>query len=133
MRRSAFAPRRQNSHRSDEWKRCEPFLKWLRGRPCFISTLRGATPCRGKIVAAHFDPWGDKGTGSKVSDQAAMPLCGDPGGHHDEQHRIGWPAFQARYEFDGRSAVEAYWREWLTQTPMGVAWAQARKLEAVSI
>jgi hypothetical protein len=75
--------------------------------------------CRGKVRACHFDPWGDKGTGSKVSDNASMPMCD---GAHDEQHRIGWPAFQSRYQFDGRDVVTRYWLEWLNNTPMGATW-----------
>lgn len=81
-----LSPRLQNSHRSDAWKRCPPFLKWLRGRACFLAHIGG---CAGKICAAHFDPWGDKGIATKVSDSASLPICGGPDGHHEEQHRIG--------------------------------------------
>lgn len=118
LRRSAFAPRKQNSHRADSWKRCEPFLKWLRGRACFLSVHTSGHVCFGKVRACHFDPWGDKGMSSKVSDQAAMPMCD---GGHEEQHRKGWQTFQREYEFDGRDVVTAYWSEWLS-TPMGKAW-----------
>lgn len=119
MRRSAFAPRRQNSHRADLTKRCEPYLKWERGRSCFISTIDPNHVCRGNVRACHFDPWGDKGMGTKVSDNATIPMCD---GAHDEQHSIGWPKFQAKYKFDGRHVVTAYWLEWLHNTPMGAAW-----------
>ena len=115
----AFRARIQNSRRADDWKRCPPFLKWLRGRDCFLAH-RGR--CAGKICAAHFDPWGNKGIGSKVSDSATLPMCDGPGGHHEEQHRIGWPAFQRKYGFDGRDVVTMYWLEWLDHTPMGRAW-----------
>src|SRR5690606_2512909 len=105
-------------------KRCEPFLKWLRGRPCFLSN-KG--PCVGKVRACHFDPFGNKGMGTKVSDSACMPMCD---GHHAEQGEVlGWPKFQSKYGFDGRDAVTAYWTEWLDNTPMGRAWA--RKQEAL--
>ena len=122
--RNAFKPRRQNSHRADDWKRCEPFLAWLRKRPCFLSVhAPGQHQCAGKVRACHFDPWGDKGMGTKVSDNASMPGCD---GAHEEQHRIGWPEFQRKYAFDGKHVVTAYWLEWLERTPMGVAW-QARQ------
>lgn len=117
--RAAFKPRKQNSHRADDWKRCEPFLKWLRGRQCFIGTQDAKHVCFGKVRACHFDPWGDKGMGTKVSDSAAMPMCD---GAHDEQHSTGWPTFQRKYAFDGRDVVTAYWTEWLDNTPMGKAW-----------
>ena len=119
--RSAFRPRVGNSHRADEWKRCEPFLKWLRGRPCFI---RDHAPrlhkCKGKVRACHFDPWGDKGMSSKVSDSASLPMC--DGAHAEQTDDLGWPDFQRKYEFDGRDVVTAYWLEWLDGTPMGIAW-----------
>lgn len=118
LNRAAFAPRIQNSHRADEWKRCEPFLKWLRGRPCFIGLADKKHECRGKVRACHFDPWGDKGMATKVSDSASFPMCD---GAHAEQHDRGWQTFQRAYGFDGRDVVTAYWREWLA-TPMGRTW-----------
>jgi len=121
MRRAAFAPRQQNSHRADDWKRCPPFLKWLRGRPCFISVINSAHVCEGKVRACHFDPWGDKGVGTKVSDQASLPMC--DGAHIEQGEVLGWPKFQSKYGFDGRDVVTAYWLEWLEGTPMGRAWA----------
>ncbi len=77
--------------------------------------------CVGKISPAHFDPWGDKGIATKVSDSASLPM--GAGGHHDEQHRTGRPAFQKKYAFDGRDVVTMYWLAWLDHTPMGRAWA----------
>jgi hypothetical protein len=117
----AFKPRIEKSHRADEWKRCEPFLKWLRGRPCFLSVHAPRQHrCEGKVRACHFDPWGDKGMGTKVSDSAAMPMC--DGGHAEQTDDLGWPKFQSKYGFDGRDVVTAYWLEWLDGTPMGRAW-----------
>jgi len=118
--RSAFEPRVQNSHRADEWKRCEPFLKWLRGRSCFIIQQDPKHVCRGKVRACHFDPWGDKGMSTKASDSASMPMC--DGAHEEQTDVLGWPEFQRKYEFDGRDVVTAYWLEWLTNTPMGRKW-----------
>lgn len=119
--RSAFKARIENSHRADEWKRCEPFRKWLRGRPCFLSIhaprLHGE--CEGKVRACHFDPWGDKGMGTKVSDSASMPMCDKA--HAEQTDDLGWPDFQRKYEFDGRDVVTAYWLEWLA-TAMGRKW-----------
>jgi hypothetical protein len=123
--RSAFKPRIEKSHRADEWKRCEPFLKWLRGRPCFLSIhASGNHVCVGKVRACHFDPWGDKGISTKVSDSASYPCCD---GGHEEQHRLGWPSFQSKYGFDGRDVVTAYWLEWLDGTTMGAAWKRKQE------
>lgn len=120
MRRVDTKPRKQNSHRADEWKRCEPFKKWLRGRKCFIATQDRKHVCQGFVRACHFDPWGDKGVGSKVSDSACMPMC--DGAHLEQTDVLGWPEFQRKYEFDGRDVVTAYWTEWLDTTQMGRAW-----------
>lgn len=117
--RSAFAPRKKNSHKADSWKRCEPFLRWLRSRPCFISIQSRSHECSGKVRACHFDPWGDKGMGTKVSDQASMPMC--DGAHAEQTDILGWPTFQRKYAFDGRDVVTAYWLEWL-KTPTGRKW-----------
>lgn len=106
-------PRRQNSHKADVWKRCEPFLKWLRTRRCYLESRGG---CRGKVRACHFDPHGDKGIGTKVNDRASMPMCD---GHHGEQTDVlGWPDFQAKYRFHGEEITQAYWRAW----PGRAAW-----------
>lgn len=69
--------------------------------------------------ACHFDPWGDKGMGTKVSDQASMPMC--DGAHAEQTDILGWPKFQRKYAFDGRDVVTAYWLEWL-KTPTGRKW-----------
>lgn len=118
--RRAFAPRIENSHRSDEWKRVPGYLQWLRGRPCFLSVHAPRKhTCSGKVRACHFDPFGDKGMGTKVSDSAAFPMCD---GAHAEQHSKGWQTFQREYEFDGRDIVTTYWLGWSDGTPMGAAW-----------
>jgi hypothetical protein len=116
----AFQPRKQNSHRADEWKRCEPYLAWLRKRPCFITLIDSNHECVGKVRACHYDPWGDKGMGTKVSDNAAMPMC--DGAHAEQTDRLGWPKFEAKYNFDGRDIVTRYWLQWRDGTPMGAAW-----------
>lgn len=124
--RRAFERRVANSHRADDWKRCEPFLKWLRGRPCFLAIHAPSKhKCWGKVRACHFDPWGDKGAATKVSDCACMPIC--DGGHDEQTFRKGWPAFQSHYGFDGRDVVTAYWLEWLDGTQMGRAWAMKQR------
>lgn len=118
--KSAFKPRRQNSHRADQWKRCEPFLRWLRRLPCFLSIHDKDHVCSGQVRAMHFDPFGDKGMGSKVLDAACMPGC--DGAHAEQTDDLGWPEFQRKYAFDGGHVVIAYFTEWLG-TPAGKRWA----------
>lgn len=127
--RSAFRSRIQNSHRADEWKRCEPFLKWLRLRPCFLKIhAPGKHRCWGKVRACHFDPFGDKGMATKVSDSASMPMC--DGAHAEQTDVLGWPEFQRFYEFDARDVVTAYWLEWLDGTTMGATWKAKQGIAA---
>ncbi|QUT07963.1 hypothetical protein KFK14_11555 [Sphingobium phenoxybenzoativorans] len=62
---------------------------------------------------------------TKASDVACLPMCD---GHHAEQgERLGWPAFQKKYDFDGRDVVTAYWLAWLEGTTMGRAWARKQE------
>lgn len=97
-------------------KKAPGFLAWLRLRPCAIEGCAG----HGKIEAAHVDYAGDKGTGTKVADRHAIPLCS---AHHRDQHRIGWPAFEGLYRINALSMAAAYWAAW----PSRAAWE--RKLE----
>jgi hypothetical protein len=126
--KAAFRPRRQNSHRGDTLKRCEPYLRWLRRLPCFLSIHDKGHVCEGMVRACHFDPFGDKGEATKVSDAASLPMC--DGAHAEQTDRIGWPEFQRKYAFDGGHVVIAYWMEWLG-TMAGKRWA-AEHPEAVA-
>jgi hypothetical protein len=92
----------------------------LRGRECFIALHTGDHECAGKVRSCHFDPWGDKGMGTKVSDNACLPMC--DGAHAEQTDRLGWPKFQQKYGFDGRHIVTAYWLQWLHGTTMGALW-----------
>lgn len=118
--RSAFRPRKQNSHRADELKRCEPYRRWLRRLPCFLSIHDHKHECFGLVRACHFDPIGDKGMSSKVCDAAELPMC--DGGHGEQTDDLGWPDFQKRYAFDGGHVCIAYWTEWLG-TDAGRRWS----------
>lgn len=105
-------PRHRNSGRPAE-KSAPGFLAWLRQRTCLLAKTGD---CRGRVGACHYDPYGDKGIGTKVADKAALPMCD---GHHAEQtDQLGWPEFERKYDFDGRATVDVYWREW----PGRAAW-----------
>jgi hypothetical protein len=123
--RAAFRPRNENSHRADALKRVPGFLQWLRGRSCFIGIVDPKHVCRGKVRACHFDPWGDKGMSTKVSDSASLPMC--DGAHAEQTDVLGWQDFQRKYAFDGRDVVTAYWLEWSENTPSGVAWVRRQE------
>ena len=50
------------------------------------------------------------GRGSKGPDNEAIPLCRH---HHDEQHRVGWPAFEAKYGFSRAEQAKVFWTGYL--------------------
>ena len=120
-RASLARPRKRNAPRPAE-KSARGFLQWLRGRECAVAGCR-----RGPVEAAHVDHGGDKGTGTKVSDRFAIPLCGGLLGHHPQQHRIGWQAFQEMHAFDALTLAAAYWQAW----PGRVAWERKLNVEDV--
>ncbi len=116
LNRSAFRPRKQNSHRADAWKRAPGFLRWLRGRTCRLVTHGG---CGGKVRACHVDYAGDKGMATKVHDKHALPMCD---AHHGIQHGVGWDTFEGNYKINALADAEAYWNAW----PGRLAWELER-------
>lgn len=114
MMRIDTRPRKRNSPRPAS-KSARSFLQWLRGR-CCVCIACGE--CQGKVEAAHVDYAGDKGMGTKVSDQFAIPLCSL---HHRLQHSKGWPWFDRVKLGADRQALRVageYWRAW----PGRIAW-----------
>ncbi len=126
--RSAFRPRKRNAPRPAE-KSAPGYLKWLRGRPCYLAGHRiggcgvGEPIRKSPIEAAHVDHGGDKGTSTKAADRHAIPLCQC---HHDEQsgkigsfrQRGGWRSFELKYGFSATQAAADFWRAW----PGRIAW-----------
>lgn len=113
-------PRKQNSRRADLARRCPAHLQWLRGRICCTS----AEDCSGKIEAAHVDRAGGKGTGLKVADWHAVPLCAR---HHQEYHR-GAATFEARRRIDLVAAAKAF----ASQSPHRAKFADAQRDEVAA-
>lgn len=75
---------------------------------CKDLDFMAAEPCHGPV----------SGFRSKGPDAEALPMCRH---HHDEQHRIGWPAFEIKYEFHRDREAEAHfalfliWKESLAE------------------
>lgn len=114
--RSAFAPRKKNSHKADFQLRAPSFLQWLRGRNCLLCDRGG---CDGRIEAAHVDYAGGKGTSIKVADKFCVPMCS---AHHAAQHSWGWQTFEANFKINALEASKAYWQAW----PGHRAWEESR-------
>lgn len=107
--------RHRNAGRPPE-KDARQFLQWLRGRPCIFADSGN---CQGKIVPAHLDFAGGKGTATKVADRYCVPMCGL--GHHARQHGIGWDTFMAEMGVkreDLMLAAARLWNAW----PGRIAW-----------
>jgi hypothetical protein len=76
------------------------YLEWLRDRRC-VACVQLKMIYRDRLCASGSMPIDPahgpvNGARSKGPDNEAIPLCRH---HHEEQHRIGWPAFQEKYGF----------------------------------
>lgn len=120
MNRAAALPRAMFQKRKPPragrpvWKCAEEFKRWLRKLPCARCSHAGDQANR--IVSAHVDHAGGKGTGTKVADRHCIPLCDEC---HTTQHALGWRTFEASLPTrDAVALAAAYWQQW----PGRVAW-----------
>lgn len=121
--RVSASPRHKNAGRPPE-KDARGFLQWLRGRDCIFAD---AGNCGGKIEAAHLDFAGGKGTGTKVADRYAVPMCSH---HHGLQHRKGWRTFMALMQVstaDLMLAAARFWNSWPGRANWERKQAEARR------
>lgn len=102
--RSAFRPRKQNSHKADEARRFPQHLKWLRGRPCILEGRNGHA-CEGRMEAMHVDRAPGKGTGLKVADFYAVPCCSEG---HRLYHQYGAETWEKTWRIDLLKAAADY-------------------------
>lgn len=76
------------------------YRKWIRTFRCACwGNPHGPCDIDHGVEAAHYRSAENAGMGMKPSDFWLIPLCRF---HHAEQHRIGQPAFEARYGFSMR-------------------------------
>lgn len=87
--------RRRSKPRRVSVARDKRYLSYLQGCGCAVCHY-------GPSDAAHCRT---NGLSSKGSDLKAIPLCR---AHHNEQHRVGWPAFCKKYGLNHAAAV-AHW------------------------
>jgi len=102
--RSAFRPRKQNSHKADDARRFPSHLKWLRGRPCILEGRHGHA-CEGRMEAMHVDHAGGKGMSLKVADYQAVPACSEA---HRLYHQYGARTWEATWRIDLVAAAKQY-------------------------
>ena len=98
MKRSA-PPRKRAKPRKVLVLRDCGYLDYLKTMPC---TINGWF-CWMRVDPAHGPV---NGMRSKGGDDGAISLCRF---HHEEQHRIGWPAFEAKYGFSREVEAKVFW------------------------
>jgi hypothetical protein len=118
---SALLTRKRAKPRRVSVLRDRGYLDWISAEcTCVVCWLLLPTVKRHTQVERMFERIIDpahgpvNGRGSKGADNEAIPLCRT---HHDEQHQIGWSAFDAKYGIDraheARTHYAAYliWKE----------------------
>jgi len=81
---------------------CAAHRAWVRKHRCSVVGCRGLP-----IECAHVRSGTDGGFGLKPSDRWTISLCRS---HHLEQHEIGEPAFEAKYELSLRELAKEFVR-----------------------
>ncbi|MCF4166371.1 hypothetical protein L2U69_12010 [Zavarzinia compransoris] len=94
-------PNRSGIRDNDGPIRSPAHLAHVRG---FVCVAFKSGECEGRIEAAHYRSAANAGTGVKPGDEWVFPACAK---HHQEQHRIGQPAFEAKYGVDLAKECEA--------------------------
>lgn len=89
-------PRRipKQKNRSERW-RSPAHCNFVRSHHCVVPGCENMP-----IEVAHVRAGSDAGMSRKPSDWFTVSLCGGPGGHHSEQHRIGEGPFERKYSID---------------------------------
>jgi hypothetical protein len=101
LRRKRSKPRRVSVDRDPG------YLAFLRERKCVACMAKGKRGPGTYYEIHSCDPAHGpvNGMGSKGPDSGAIPLCR---AHHEEQHRINWPAFEAKYSIDREKEAMAH-------------------------
>ena len=102
-------PRREKPRRVSV-DRDRDYLDWLKEHGCLVGNQVHRIASRGHIDPAHGPV---NGMGSKGADSEAIPLCRD---HHEEQHRIGWPAFEEQHRFSREAEAGKHYARFKAET-----------------
>jgi hypothetical protein len=87
-----FAARLPSESRKRSSRSCAAQRAWVRRHRCSVPGCRGSL-----IECAHVRSGTDGGVGLKPSDKWTISLCHS---HHLEQHEIGEPMFEAKYDLN---------------------------------
>lgn len=103
--RRARVNRKRTQARRVSVVRDRAYLDELGWSYCEIGLKIGSEGCSMISDAAHGPV---NGMGSKGPDSEAIALCRT---HHREQHRIGWPAFEKKYDIDRAAIAKENYRK----------------------
>jgi hypothetical protein len=95
-----FPARLPQLQRMTTSRTCAAHRAWVRKHCCCVRGCRGLP-----IECAHVRNGTDGGLGLKPSDRWTISLCRS---HHIEQHEIGEPAFEAKYELSLRELAREF-------------------------
>ena len=87
-----FPSRLPSEPRKKSSRTCAAHRAWVRRHRCSVRGCLGLP-----IECAHVRQGTDGGVGLKPSDRWTIILCKH---HHLEQHELGEPAFEAKYDLD---------------------------------
>jgi hypothetical protein len=97
-------PRRGPAGIDPDFWRNEAYLHFLRTEPgCCICRIQHQNWRWLECDPMHGPP---NGRSQKGPDGEAIPGCRH---HHEEQTRIGWPAFEQKYQFSRGTEARAHW------------------------
>ncbi len=96
-----FLPARIKREKKTNARECAPHRQWVRLHQCAACGTQTAIEC------AHVRSGTDGGLGLKPSDCWCISLCRE---HHNEQHQLGEPAFEAKYRIDMKALAQTFAR-----------------------
>jgi len=101
LRRARTRPRRGPADIPPELWRDRSYLTWLRlvGR-CIVCGASGCDPM-------HGPPAGMRQKAPDAGPEGCVPGCRP---HHDEQTRVGWPAFERKHRISRRRLARKWWK-----------------------
>jgi hypothetical protein len=110
--------------------RCDPYREWLKAEACCVSGLFTGEYIGGRAGYRHLvfvkvlvDPAHTRPRSLGADDlYECIPLARHL---HEEQERIRWPRFEAKYGIDRHELARQYTEQWL-ETPEGQAWVAGR-------
>ena len=96
----------------EKWRNAS-YRTWLRKNGMCEACLRQAFPPYVFHRCVEFCHGPVNGTGSKGPDAGAVPLCPV---HHRLQHKLGWPAFEKKYQFSREKEAALWWARFKKQS-----------------